>query len=219
MVSTRNKIGRRIVFVNIVLTRYYQVMANPTETVQNLIERLANLVRADVRGACHAYGLRPVQLEALHYLTQCNRYSDTPQAVTEYLALTKGTVSQTLNVLEEKGLLMKRADKNDKRVVHLKPTARGCRLVEQLVPAESLAGGIHRMSDADQHATIEGLRMLLGAVQMANDMKTFAACHTCRFNQKREGHYFCELTQEPLADHDVTLICREHQYPVAVQSS
>ena len=40
-----------------------------------------NLVRADVRAVCHASGVRPVQLEALHYLTQCNRYSDTPQAV------------------------------------------------------------------------------------------------------------------------------------------
>lgn len=89
-------------------------MSEKVYLVHDLIERLGNLVRADVRAVCHASGVRPVQLEALHYLTQCNRYSDTPQAVAEYLGLTKGTVSQTLKVLEEKGLLKKRSDPGDK---------------------------------------------------------------------------------------------------------
>ena len=93
--------------------------------VHDLIERLGNLVRADVRAVCNEYGVRPVQLEVLRFLTQCNRYSDTPQAVTEFLGLTKGTVSQTIKVLEQKGLLGKQDDVTDKRLVHLKPTLKG----------------------------------------------------------------------------------------------
>ncbi|MEN8763252.1 MAG: MarR family transcriptional regulator, partial [Thiogranum sp.] len=103
-------------------------MATDTGEVRDLIERLGNLVRANVRAVCSEYGLRPVQLEAMRFLTQCNRYSDTPQAVAEYLGLTKGTVSQTLKVLEKKGLLRKLGDAKDKRVVHLNPTAKGVRL-------------------------------------------------------------------------------------------
>ena len=61
----------------------------------------------------------------LHYLSVCNRYSDTPMAVTEYLGQTKGTVSQTLKVLEKKALLFKEPDKDDKRVMHLKLTEQG----------------------------------------------------------------------------------------------
>jgi DNA-binding MarR family transcriptional regulator len=189
-------------------------MATETREVHDLIERLGNLVRADVRATCHTYGVRPVQLEALSFLTQCNRYSDTPQAVAEFLGLTKGTVSQTLKVLEEKGLLRKQGDANDKRLVHLKPTAKGRRLVERAVPAESLTLGIEKLSMSERQATVEALRILLRLVQKANDLKTFAPCHTCRFNQKREGDYLCELTQEPLAERDVTLLCREHQYPI-----
>jgi DNA-binding MarR family transcriptional regulator len=189
-------------------------MATETREVHDLIERLGNLVRADVRATCHAYGVRPVQLEALSFLLQCNRYSDTPQAVAEFLGLTKGTVSQTLKVLEEKGLLRKQGDAGDKRLVHLKPTTKGRRLVERAVPAESLTLGIEKLSMSESQATVEALRILLRSVQKANDLKTFAPCHTCRFNQKREGGYFCELTQEPLADREVTLLCREHQYPI-----
>lgn len=199
-----------------VSTRYYIVMVEDNRAAHDLIERLCNLVRADVRAVCHEYGMRPVQLEALKFLTQCNRYSDTPQAVAEYLGLTKGTVSQTLKVLKKKALLRKQSDTRDKRLVHLKPTARGRRLVERAMPAEALTLGIDKLSRSESQVTVESLRFLLRSVQQANELKTFAPCHTCRFNQKREGGYFCELTQEPLAEQDIVLLCREHQYPKAV---
>ena len=188
-------------------------MTTISETVHDIIERLGNLVRADVRAACHAQGVRPVQFAALSYLSQCNRYSDTPQAVAEYLGLTKGTVSQTLKVLEAKGLLLKRGDARDKRVVRLKPTARGRRLVERIIPSESVAAGIKSLPVSERREMAEVLQELLRSLQRANGLKTFAPCRTCRFHQQREGGYFCELTQEPLADDDASLLCREHQYP------
>ena len=202
--------------VKIVSTRYYLVMVENNRAAHDLIERLCNLVRADVRAVCNEHGMRPVQLEALGFLTQCNRYSDTPQAVAEFLGLTKGTVSQTLKVLEKKGLLRKQSDNRDKRLVHLKPTARGRRLVEHTVPAEALTLGIEKLTRSESRVTVESLRTLLRSVQLANDLKTFAPCDTCRFNQKREGGYFCELTQESLSEQDIALLCREHQYPEVV---
>jgi DNA-binding MarR family transcriptional regulator len=213
IVSTRNNTLQQILFVNNVSRRYYQIMPVDTKEAHHLIERLGNLVRADARAVCNDYDMRPVQLEALEFLTQCNRYSDTPQAVAEFLGLTKGTVSQTLKVLERKGLLRKRCDARDKRLVHLTPTAKGLKLVKRAVPAESLTLGFESLPGPDSQITVESLRALLRSLQKANKLKTFAACHTCRFNEKREGGYFCGLTQEPLTEHDVALLCREHQYP------
>lgn len=181
----------------------------------DLFERLCNLLRVEARALCNEYDMRPVQLEALEFLTRCNRYSDTPQAVTDFLGLTKGTVSQTLKVLEKKGLLRKQADFKDKRLVHLKPTEKGRELVERAVPAAALSKGLDQLSSTDTQAAIESLRVLLRSVQQANDMKTFAPCKTCRFNQKRESDYFCELTQESLTAQDIELLCREHQYQAA----
>lgn len=196
--------------------RYYSAMSTAARDIHDLIERLGNLVRADVRATCNAYGVRPVQLEALGFLARCNRYSDTPQAVAEYLGLTKGTVSQTLTVLEQKGLLRKLQDKNDKRVLHLKPTAKGHRLLELAIPAAALAAGITKLDKADTHAAVEALRLLLRSTQKANDLKTFATCHSCRFNQILKLDYLCGLTQEPLTESDVMLLCREHQYPLTI---
>ena len=189
-------------------------MAADSREVHDLIERLGNLVRADVRAVCHECGVRPGQLEVLRFLTQCNRYSDTPQAVTEFLGLTKGTVSQTIKVLEHKGLLSKKDDVADKRLVHLKPTVKGRRLVERTVPAKSLVSGLQHLAGSESKTVEKVLRDLLQSIQKANGYKTFAPCHTCRFNQQHDGRYFCGLTQEPLMDREVVLICREHQYPL-----
>jgi hypothetical protein len=56
----------------------------------DLLDRLGNLVRVNLRATGNRYGLQPVHLQALIYLSIANRYSNTPQALTEYtLALPK----------------------------------------------------------------------------------------------------------------------------------
>ncbi|GJL57078.1 MAG: transcriptional regulator [Nitrospirales bacterium] len=181
--------------------------------VHDILERLSNLLRMEMRAFGLRFGLQPVQIEALTYLTQCNRYSDTPQAVTEYLGLTKGTVSQSLKVLEQKGLVVKQQDRQDKRVVHLTPTAKGKKLIEQSIPAKGLETALKMTGSIKIRELKEVLRATLRGMQHNNKRKTFAACHTCRFNQHHHDTYTCGLTKEPLSKQDIQLICREHQYP------
>lgn len=184
-----------------------------TPEVIPVLERLCNLLRMEARAFGLRYGLQPVQLEALTYITRCNRYSNTPQAVTEYLGLTKGTVSQTIKVLEHKGLLRKQTDKHDKRKVHLSPSAKGRKLIEESLSAKGLGPVLNIAKSVETSELAPSLRLALHSMQQANGLKTFAACHTCRFNGKHENGYFCGLTQEPLSTQDIQLICREHQYP------
>ena len=222
-------IAQSLLFVNIVSCRYYKDSCRGTLFVkfvsrryntlmnvhdeQDLLERLNNLLRMEVRTFGLKYGLLPVQIEALTYLTRCNRYSDTPQAVTEYLGLTKGTVSQSLKVLEQKGLLRKQQDTEDKRITHLAPTTKGKKLIEQAFPAKSLEAALAKTSSVQGNKLEETLRSLLREMQHQHDRKTFAACHTCRFNERHPKGYVCGLTKEPLSKREVQLICREHEFP------
>jgi hypothetical protein len=70
------------------------------------------------------------------------------------------------------------------------------------------------LADSECRMIEKALRDLLNSMQRANGFKTFAACHTCRFNQKHDGRYYCGLTQEPFMDREVVQICREHQCPL-----
>lgn len=174
-----------------------------------LLERIANLVRAEERRAGAELGLQPVQLHALAYLSRCNRYSDTPAAVTEYLGVTKGTASQTLRRLQDKGLVRAKSDRDDARRVRLTVTARGKRAVEAAVPPPALRAAFERF---DRSAGKVGtLTELLAALQRANSGRPFGVCSTCRHFQRSGTGHTCGLTGEPLSAEDATRICREHE--------
>ena len=176
------------------------------------IERISHLMRSLARSE---YGLQPIQLSILRYLTRANRYSNTPLAVADYLGLTRGTVSQSIIVLESKKLIKKTPDKIDGRVVHLHPTRAGHRLVEQAAPDKAIARALKRLPEEEQNGLLVPLQQLLGSMQKDNNMKAFGECRNCRYNSQRgRGIYFCELTQENLSPADIELLCREYEDPL-----
>jgi len=182
----------------------------PTKLHERL-ERLANLLRRETRSAGADYGLQPVQWEALHYLSRCNRYSDTPQAVTEYLGSTKGTVSQTLKVLEKKGLISKQVDPDDRRVVHMQLTFAGRGCLCATLPAPVLVQACQVLCGTKLSAFNVGLEGLLKSIQQAHGFKHFGVCKSCRYNQLTNDGFLCGLTTEPLSEMESQQICREHQ--------
>ena len=177
-------------------------------------ERISHLLRSETRRAGADYDLQPIQLDALNFLNRANRYSDTPQGVTEYLGLTKGTVSQTLMVLERKGLIKKTPDKNDGRIVHLNITKVGRKFLGKILPTPTVRGVWKDLSESKQSQLLGELQQLLTTMQQLNGMKPFGLCRTCRYNSNKDnGKFFCELTEENLSQADTKLICREYQHP------
>ena len=181
--------------------------------LHDYLERLCNLARAEARAAVADPGLQPVQLEALRYLARCNRYSNTPLAVAEYLGSTKGTVSQTLMVLESKGLVTKETDAGDRRVIRLGPTPRGLEVLAGAIPGPILRRAAEDLAGPRLEALVAGLRGLLRGIQAANGLRSFGSCASCRFNRRISEGYQCGLTGEALAESDLGKVCREHEYP------
>ncbi|MGY6217235.1 MarR family winged helix-turn-helix transcriptional regulator [Methylolobus aquaticus] len=188
------------------------------ETIANhaydYLERIGNLVRMGARRVPPVNGIQPVQLEALHYLSSCNRYSNTPLAVAEYLGLTKGTVSQTLSVLEANGLIEKIPDGKDRRVVRLVLTPTGEALLAEAIPPRVLALAMAELTDQASQEIVAALQGLLQAMQKANQLKSFGVCGTCRHHRlEADGSRWCGLTLEALQPSDAEKICREHTAP------
>jgi len=184
------------------------------QLLHEYFERISHLLRSETRRAGADYDLQPIQLDALSFLNRANRYSNTPHGVTEYLGLTKGTVSQTLMVLERKGLIQKKPDKKDGRIVHLNITKVGRKLLGKTLPTQTVQKVWEDISESRQNQLIEELQQLLKTMQQLNGMKPFGLCLSCRYNQKKSaGKFFCALTQENLSQADTKLICREYQLP------
>ncbi|MGH1346450.1 MAG: MarR family winged helix-turn-helix transcriptional regulator [Nannocystales bacterium] len=172
-----------------------------------LLERISALFRAQLRRVSTDHGLKLVQLEALVYLNSANRYSDTPLALAEYLALTKGTVSQTLKTLESSALIAKTPDPEDRRVQHCAVTSEGAEIV-----ADAL-----RIPSAPDPELESALRSVLRSLQHSADARTFGVCNSCTHHQVDAGRARCGLTGETLRKADRVKICREHE-PVQLRT-
>ncbi len=175
-----------------------------------LIERISILLRSEQRRKYAAIGLQPIHVQVLEFLSKCNDHSNTPATVADYLGLTKGTVSQSLQVLERKGYISKYTDSEDGRVVHLNLLAAGVQLVEKNclldIPYQA------ESAETIQHfsALETALQATLVALQTANHAKSFGLCHTCFYFSEVNNYYHCQLTDLPLMQADADKICRRH---------
>lgn len=178
------------------------------------LRQLCGVLRATNRHFAAEHELQPVHLDVLRYLSRCNRYSNTPVAISQYLQTTKGTVSQSINVLERKKLIAKLADSKDKRVVRLRLLDKGRRLVRKLDDNHALTSAIEGLGDRTRRSFQETVVELLRSAQRINEYQSFGQCRSCRFFRRLpDGGYQCGVTREALSDADTELICVEHEYP------
>lgn len=172
-----------------------------------LLERVGRLLTTEA----HAEGLLPVHWEALRYLQRANRFSMTAAALTTYLGLTKGTVSQTLKALEAKGLVKKQINAKDRRSNDLSLTTKGRNLLSR-DPLTTTVQALQHLGRPRRAALADGLEALLSARLATQDRQPFGQCRNCRHFARRhpdgEPHY-CQLLNEPLAESEADAICFE----------
>lgn len=185
-----------------------------TPLLRDLLDRIGGLLRAEQRTAGQNERLQPVHQDVLHYLSRCNRYSNTPAAVTEFLQITKGTASQSIQVLERRGLILKRADKHDRRVVRLRLSAKGQRVASGLREFPGSDDIWTAIDSAELSVTEKTMTSVLRQLQKKNGYGSFGQCYTCQHFRKSESSRFqCGLTGETLQPAETQQICREHLLP------
>ncbi len=175
-----------------------------------LLERLSRVLHND---ASVVGELNPVQWEALRYFARANRFSASPSALTEFLGVTKGTVSQTINAIERKGLVKKGRVSGDARAVNITMTAKGRRLLEQ-DPLAELHHDLDRFEAQDIVQLNALLKRLVGKALNRKEGAAFGVCNSCRhFNPRHEegDPHWCGLLEVPLGVDEASLICREQE--------
>ncbi|MDE2384164.1 MAG: winged helix-turn-helix transcriptional regulator [Alphaproteobacteria bacterium] len=145
----------------------------PGQTRERL-ERLARLIR----GAGNAEGLVPAQWDVLRYLARANRFSNSPRAAAHYLGATKGTISQTIQALQRKGLLRSLGRADDARSVALELTEAGVAMLEK-DPLNALAGALDELGDKTAKRFHKAVSSLLEGEIARQDMPVFGVCEGC----------------------------------------
>lgn len=177
-----------------------------------LVERLGNLLRSELRKAGAEEALQPVHLHALLYLSKANRYSNTPQALAEYLGLTKGTVSQTLLLLDRRGLIERFEDDVDRRVVRLRLSSAGEQLLAEAQPTLAWQNATRNISPNRIRNATSALREALSTLQEDNEGRLFGECGSCSWCQKLSQRiYRCGRMGDRLSGPETRKICRIYE--------
>lgn len=181
-------------------------LTDPRLRLRELIERIARIAAAEDRPR----DLNPAQQAALSYLARANRFSRSPSQVAEYLAATRGTVSQTLRGLARKGLVVEHRSAVDRRSITYDITERGR---AALKAPSAITAALEAMDGARAAALAEGLEALLRAALARQGGRAFGVCRTCRHYRPERRGGTCTLLGEPLSPADGDLICHEHEAP------
>ena len=185
-----------------------------SDHVVQLLERLGRLVS----NAQNTNGFKPVQWEVLRYLSEANVFSRNPGSLVEYLGITKGTVSQTISTLEDRGLLRKKSDKTDRRAVKLELTAAGrAALVKN--PIKALSRSVESLSETEQGALAESLDLLLRRHLAQRERKLFGQCKDCMHFRDESDEFRCGLLDVPLESEVTVDICAEFETSIDSRSA
>lgn len=169
----------------------------PQTEIMLLLDRVARLHAARRR----AVALTDAQCAALEYLAQANRFSRSPSVIADYLATTRGTASQTLKALAEKGLIAEEEAEGDRRQRRYGLTESGRAMV---------AGWLAVPGGADTDVALRAARVLLQSLVAATGGKTFGLCRNCRYHAVGAGGVpACSLLKITLALEEVGQLCHE----------
>lgn len=164
----------------IVAPRYYSSMNEMIEfdgaDTAELLVQIGRLAYAESGKA----GLTPTQWMALRYFARANRFSRTVSAFADYHATTRGTVSQTVKTLTDRGYLSRRRSETDGRSVRFDLTETG----REAIAADPLSRLVGLLDDLPPGA-LQGLAAqvcgIASNLSEALGRPGFGPCRRCRF--------------------------------------
>jgi DNA-binding MarR family transcriptional regulator len=132
------------------------------------ISRLAQLLQAEIEPVFASYGLNGGEFDVLASLRRAGKpYRLTPTELSNSLMVTSGGMTKRLNALEERALVRRERDPNDRRSSAVALTREGKRLVDTILPEhmaneERLIGELSGKERAELARLLEALAVSLG---------------------------------------------------------
>lgn len=181
-------------------------------TVAELVAQLGRMTY----GESFANGLTPAQWTALRYFSRANRFSRTLSAFAEFHATTRGTASQTIKSLAQRGYLTRKRSRTDGRSVHFNLTHKSKKILSD-DPFEVLVAVAGELSKSENRTVTLSLERMLCRLAQQQGKRLFGACPNCKYFQKDgyylkdESVYICRLMDEPLEEAETEQLCVSFQ--------
>jgi DNA-binding MarR family transcriptional regulator len=127
------------------------------------ILRISDILEVELATLCAEHGIKPGQFQALAALRRAWPRNLAPSELTESTLLTSGAITPLLDRLEEKKLVRRLADLDDRRGVKVELTRAGRSLIDEALGAriDRLTVLMTPLSVAEKDKSIAALRKIL----------------------------------------------------------
>jgi len=189
-------------------------VANMDAKIVASLEKISEVFRVLLWMEAKEHRVSPIQLQLLIFL----KYHKDPgqrriAALAREFNLTKATISDSMRVLELKGLIERRSDTDDSRGYNFSLTDKG-ELMTSAVENFSgpLDNAIASLTDMQKEYLLSSALDLIYRLNQKGIISTQRMCYNCSFysGDRRERH-FCNLIQQPLAFSELRFDCPEHK--------
>lgn len=191
---------------------------NPTSINHRIREglaRLAVVLRSDDWERAKVSGLNPTQLSILDLL-EGRPAGLGIQTIARQLVLSQPTVTDSVQALERKGLVDKRAG-TDRRAVIIVLNADGrAALAAGDDTEKSMARAVDVLASEEQEAVLLTLVRIIRQLQEIDAIPVQRMCTTCRyFDPFAHAHadrpHHCHYVDAAFGQRDIRIDCREHE--------
>jgi len=127
------------------------------------IMRIGGILERELATLCARYNLKPGQFQALTALRRVYPRTLTPSELNHGTLLTSGAMTPLIDRLEEKGLVRRLADPDDRRGVRVELTRAGKKLIDEAFDAriERLAELVAQLGEGEVVKSAATLRKIL----------------------------------------------------------
>jgi DNA-binding MarR family transcriptional regulator len=185
-------------------------------TSQRIGAELLEQVGRFAHGDAFLKGLNPAQWTAWRYFARANRVSRTVCVFALYYGTTRGTATQTVKALVEKGCLRRRPVIEDRRSFRLELTAKGRKILAQ-DPFRELVAAAGALSSKHCSTDAAGLEIMIKRLVGKHGRAVFGVCGSCRHLRDRgrrvdaSARCECGLSGKPLTEEDLAEICVNYE--------
>ncbi len=142
----------------------------------------------------------------MRFFARANRLSRTPSAFASFHATTRGTASQIIKSLMQKGYLTRHEGADDRRSVRLDLTSSGKSSMRN-DPLSNLTEAIDQLESKLRTALRQALPALAGELAKVRDTVAFGTCGDCRHFSRCGAVSYCACVDAELAPDDLGCLC------------
>ncbi|AJC79770.1 MarR family transcriptional regulator protein [Rhizobium etli bv. phaseoli str. IE4803] len=200
------------------ILRPMETPKNPTpieHRIQEGLERLAVVMRADQWNAAKASAVNPTQRSILEYLENRSDGAGLTE-IAIHFAVSQPTATDSVAALERKGFVERRTSETDRRSVKVILTEAGRTLLAEGHGEGRVRIALDRLGTKDKSELLVTVIKLIKTLQDLDAIPVQRMCANCRYfapfiHPDGEKPHHCNYVDAAFGQRDVRIDCREHE--------